>query len=277
MWSLERDKYLENRLLVEESLYTVANGYVGIRGCFEEGYGTEAVRSIRGSYINGLYDRIPLSHAESAYGFPQVVDKQPRIIDTQTCEIYLDGEQVSLSSGQYSNYSRILDYKRGVYTRSYDYSLKSGKIAHIEFRRLASLKFRNNFIYKISVVYDGQIKLVSVIDAEIENYADGNDPRVGKAHAKLMNCKSFNMKGTRVTCLMETSSTKLEQATVVDYHGDCRFKHSLSHNRVGNKVITYFEGKNSLVLDKVCTFTDQLRYSNALASALSLADAVKGI
>ncbi|MDD3705431.1 MAG: glycosyl hydrolase family 65 protein [Clostridiaceae bacterium] len=46
---------------------------------------------------------------------------------------------------------------------------------------------------------------------------------------------------------------------------------------MGNKVITYFEGKNSLVLDKVCTFTDQLRYSNALASALSLADAVKGI
>lgn len=275
MWRLERDKYIENRMLVEESLYTVANGYVGIRGCFEEGYGTEAIQSIRGSYINGLYDRIPLSYSESAYGFPQVVDKQPRIIDTQTCEIYLDGERVSLSLGQYSNYSRILDYKTGVYTRSYDYKLESGKSAHIEFKRLASLKFRNNFIYRISVVYDGQIRLVSVVDADVENYTDLNDPRVGKAHARLMNCKSLNMKGSRITCLMETSSTKLEQATVVDYHGDCRFKHSLSHNRVGNRVNTYIEGKYSLVLDKVCTFTDQLRNSNALASALKLADAVK--
>lgn len=275
MWCLERNEYLRDKLLAEESLFTTANGYLGVRGCFEEGYGNEDVPSIRGSYINGLYDRIPLNHAESAYGFPEIVDKQPRIIDTQTCEIYLDGERVSLSSGQYSNYSRTLDYKRGIYTRSYDYCTISGKQARIEFKRLASLRFKNNFVYEITVVYEGQIKLVSVIDAEIENYVDEKDPRVGKNHAKLMKCKSFDTVGTRVACLMETSTTGLEQATVVDYRVGSRSQHKLWHERRGDRVFTHIEAEGSITLDKVCTFTDKLRCENPMASALMLADAVK--
>jgi alpha,alpha-trehalose phosphorylase len=277
MWFLERKDFLQNKLLVEESLFTIANGYIGIRGCFEEGYGIEDIKSIRGSYINGLYDRIPLTHAESAYGFPQVRDKQPRIIDTQTCEIYLDDEYVCLSSNQYSNYSRILDYKTGVYTRSYDYMTKGGKIAHIEFKRLASLIFKNNYINQISVVYDGRIRLISVVDAEIENFSDEHDPRVGKAHTKLMRCKAFSVESSRVTCLMETATTKLEQATVVDYRFVGQSQHTISHERLGDKVYTFIEGCQSIVLDKVCTFTDQLRSKSTMDFALECADIAKGM
>ena len=135
MWRLERNAFIKDNLLVEESLFTTANGYLGVRGCFEEGYGLPDISSIRGSYINGLYDRVPITHAESAFGFPHIGDKQPRILDTQPCEVYLDGEKVLLSTEQFSNYSRTLDYKTGVSMRTFDFHTSNGKIAKLSGKR----------------------------------------------------------------------------------------------------------------------------------------------
>lgn len=277
MWQLKRNNYEPDRLLEEESLFTVANGYIGIRGCFEEEYGSENISSIRGSYINGLYDRIPLYYAESAYGFPKEADKQPRIIDTQTCKIFLDGEQANLSTRRFSDYSRCLDYKNGVYTRSYSYTTKTGREATIQFRRLASLKFINIFIYEIKVDYDGQIKLVSVLDSGIENYTNESDPRVGSTHSKLMELKGFKVRKDRVSCIMETVRTKLEQATVVDYRIDSTYQYEMNHLIQDNKLVTQIDTNKSIVLNKVCVFTDGLRYEYSEESANDLADSVKNM
>ncbi len=285
MWRLERNQFSKDRLLVEESLFTTANGYLGVRGCFEEGYGAEEEASIRGTYINGLYDRVPIHYAEAAYGFPQVGDKQPRILDTQTCEIYLDGERVHLSSEQHLNYQRYMDYQTGIYTRAYDYKTKSGKIASIQFNRLASLWKKNHFIYKVSVSYDGLIKLVSIVDAGIENFADAGDPRVATGHSKLMNCVSLTASDNRVSCLMTTSNSGLDQATVVDYRiilGDVSSitnlnqmaidRASMTHEKCDDKMFTIIEGNTQLGLEKWCTFTDQLRFENCHDKAIELAD-----
>lgn len=277
MWQLKRNQYITDKLLEEESLFTVANGYIGVRGCFEEGYGTEDIESIRGSYINGLYDRVPLYYAESAFAFPKTADKQPRIIDTQTCEIYLDGERVKLSTKQFTDYSRCLDYKSGVYTRSYNYKTKAGKSAEIKFKRLASLKFINIFIYEISVNYNGQIKLVSAIDAGIENYTNECDPRVGSTHAKLMKLKELSSKESRISCLMETVQSKLEQATIVDYKVESGNKYNLFHRIQGSSFITQIDGEQAIVLNKLCVFTDGLRYQSAMEGAKKIADSVSSL
>ena len=47
-----------------ESVFHTANGYIGIRGAFEEGYCCD-VRSVRGCYINGVYDITSMSQADS--------------------------------------------------------------------------------------------------------------------------------------------------------------------------------------------------------------------
>ena len=50
-----------------ESVFHTANGYIGVRGAFEEGYCCD-VRSVRGCYINGVYDITSMSQAEPLYG-----------------------------------------------------------------------------------------------------------------------------------------------------------------------------------------------------------------
>lgn len=272
MWRLERNAFIKENLLVEESLFTIANGYLGIRGCFEEGYGLPDISSIRGSYINGLYDRVPITHAESAYGFPHIGDKQPRILDTQVCEVYLDGEKVGLSTGDFTNYQRTLDYKTGVSTRTFDYLTQNGKTAKLSFERLASFWIKNHFIYKIAVEYDGLIQLGAFVDAGIENFTDKDDPRVATSHAKLMHCRTLQFEANRVSCLMETSSSGIAQATIVDYHILSTSPYHIAHTRIDDQIMTAIESNGALVLEKVCTFTDGLRYENCFEMALKLAD-----
>jgi alpha,alpha-trehalose phosphorylase len=94
MWKLEKTTLKFDQLLVNESLFSLGNGYLGARSCFEEGY-PDGYSSIRGTYINGFYDIVDVLYSEKAHGFPETSQKQPTLIDGQTIEIYLDGERVS--------------------------------------------------------------------------------------------------------------------------------------------------------------------------------------
>ena len=260
MWKLESNDYVFSKQMVEESLYMTGNGYLGIRASFEEGY--PEGDSIRGSYINGLYDRIPMIHAEMAYGFPEIQDKQPRIIDTQGCKVYLDGEEAKLFNGRYEGYNRILDYKKGISKRSYTFITNSGKKAKLSFKRLASLQDKNVFIYSVTVKYDGEIKLISTCDAEIENFKGINDPRTGAGHKKLMEIVSLDVKNDLVYALMKTISTNILQSTIIRHRVcDCK-DFSIEYDCEDKSVSAIIIGKGSISLEKLCVFTDEIREEN---------------
>ena len=141
MKAFRKTVYTEENQVFEESLFAVGNGYLGVRGAFEEGY--PSGESIRGSYINGLYDRVGMVHAEMAYGFPTEQDKQPRIMDTQTCEVWADGERVQLIEGRYAHYERYIDYVNGYTLRRYQFTHSNGKPVEVSFKRLASFQWTN--------------------------------------------------------------------------------------------------------------------------------------
>ena len=56
-------------LLVDETIFSVANGYLGIRGTFTEGYGTDF--EYNQTYLNGFYDYYDYFYEENFTGFPQ--------------------------------------------------------------------------------------------------------------------------------------------------------------------------------------------------------------
>jgi alpha,alpha-trehalose phosphorylase len=78
-----KDFGLDNdRLLLNETLFHNANGYIGIRYTFEEGY-PEGYESIPGQYINGFYDISQMSQAEMLYGLAKEKQTMLNIADTQ--------------------------------------------------------------------------------------------------------------------------------------------------------------------------------------------------
>ena len=60
-------KHDNRHLLMNETLFHNANGYIGARSVFEEGY-PDGYMSIRGQYINGFYDYSIVKQAEKLHG-----------------------------------------------------------------------------------------------------------------------------------------------------------------------------------------------------------------
>lgn len=268
MWHLKTNRYNTAKQELEESLFMVGNGYLGVRGSFEEGYPSGS--SIRGTYINGLYDRVPMVHAEMAFGFPTEQDKQPRVMDTQTCEVWLDGEKAMLSVLENDSYERTLDFQTGESRRTYIYETRQGKRASIEFKRIASLTDINFLLYKIEVVYDGKIELISVCDTNVENYSNANDPRTGQGHTRLLNQVSLESKEHEIFAAMKTVKSNLTIALVVAHSVISTADYDLTNVLEGGKATTTIVGNGHVFLEKKCCFTDSLRVEEPLAEAKKL-------
>ena len=90
-WIISDNSLKVEDLLKNESIFNVSNGYIGIRGNFEEGY-TEDYATIRGTYINAFYEEVPIQYGEKAYAFPETMEKIVNITDAQNVNIIINGE-----------------------------------------------------------------------------------------------------------------------------------------------------------------------------------------
>lgn len=254
--------------MTEESLFTIGNGYVGIRGCFEEGYPTG--ESIRGSYVNGLFERVPMVHAEMAYGFPTVQDKQPRITDTQTIQIYLDGEKAQMIEGKTDGYTRRLDYQKGEVVRTYRFKSISGKMAELAFKRMASFSKENFALYHVEVKYEGDIQILSCLDAAVENYSDKNDPRVGQDHTRLMSIEKLAVDHGYEVAVISTKASNIKQVTLCHHHVESPQRYKIERKIMETGIETCVSGKGHLKLTKKVVFTDSLRFETPYDKACKL-------
>ena len=66
-YEIEGNAKSQEALLLGETIFHNANGHIGIRGAYEEGYPPEYI-SIRGQYINGFYDITDMKQAEALCG-----------------------------------------------------------------------------------------------------------------------------------------------------------------------------------------------------------------
>lgn len=245
-------------LAEQESLYTLGNGYLGVRGNFEEGY-APGMQQIRGSYINGVYARVDVDYAESAHGFPAVADKQPRLFDCQTLRVYLDGEAATPFGESAANYKRDLHLDQGFSSRSYRYAAASGKQAEIRYERMVSLNCRELFILRLTVRYDGEIRVESTLDTAVENYTNAADPRVAARHAHLLDT-------TRIDCgdtLFAEAAVKNSGLSVCCRVGyDVRPHTRQRHHSAQGVLTTTLSAYGGIEVVKYCIYCDSLRHDD---------------
>ena len=71
-----------------ETIFATANGYLGMRGNFEEG--APAFES--GTFINGFYESWPIGYGEEAYGFAKTGQTMLNVTDSKIIRLYVDDE-----------------------------------------------------------------------------------------------------------------------------------------------------------------------------------------
>ncbi len=212
----------QNELLTNETLFHNSNGYIGIRGCFEEGYPEDLV-SIRGEYINAFYDYTDMKQAEKLYGL--VEDKQTivNVADTQSIKAILDGEMFSMFHGRVISSRRTIDMDAGVTIRTVDWLSPEGKHTRIEIKRMTSFVRRNLFLIEYSVIplnYSGKLQFITTHNGMVTNYSDTNDPRVADESLQYLYIKSILIDNDISYITSETLKSKLSLCSAVMHRTD---------------------------------------------------------
>lgn len=171
---------LNEALMLNETLFHNANGYLGVRDCYEEGY-AEGFDSIRGMYINGFYDIVEMKQAENLYGLMNEKQAMVNIADVQSIKLLIEDEEFSVFVGETQLAERRLDMEMGVTRRLVRWQSPGGRLVEIEITRMASFVWPQLFTieYKVRPVnFSGQIEFRSGHNGQVKNYANPNDPRV---------------------------------------------------------------------------------------------------
>jgi len=155
---------------VTETLFTVANGYLGMRGNPEEG--RDAYQ--HGTFVNGFHETWPIRHAESAYGFARTGQTIVNVPDAKLLKVYVDDEPLSLSTADLEHYERSLDFRDGVLRRSLVWRTPSGKRVKVESSRMVSMTQRHLAVLTLEVtMLEGVAPIV--ISSQLLNRQDGTD------------------------------------------------------------------------------------------------------
>ena len=145
-WKIIEEGFDPSYARVSESIFSLANESIGARGCFDEGGSTD---SLRGCYINGVYD---IEHLPRSYR--GIIDHTHFMIpaaDWLGTRLELDGETLDLGRSRFRDFRRELDMQAGTLTRSFTWETASGKALRIEFLRFLDMVSRERAYQRVTM------------------------------------------------------------------------------------------------------------------------------
>lgn len=191
-WKIIESTYSPELAAHYASLFSLANGYVGMRGSHEDQLLPNQAKpdGIRGTYINGFYETSAIAYGERAYGFADVAETMQNIMNPLPIQLTVDEEIFDLDQvareGRLESYERSLAMSYGQLERRLVWITKQGKRVRLDSRRLVSQNKMNTAcqVYRVTVL-DAQgadFEIRSGIDGFVTNKSGGDDPRLA-SHA----------------------------------------------------------------------------------------------
>lgn len=268
----------QDALLLGETIFHNANGYIGVRGTYEEGYPTE-YKSIRGQYINAFYDIADMKQAEAACGLIEEKQTITNIADTQSVVAEFDGERFSMFEGTVKSCQRAVDLKKGVTLRQVKWISPEGKELTLQFKRMTSFVKLPLFLQEIVVTsgnYEGPVRLVSRHIGEVMNFCDPSDPRVAGKSVKYIFADTPRCSGDSSLILAKTSRSGLSVCSGVGHivpEGYDR-QVSVQGKEAVHEITGHITKGDSLTFYKYSWFADSARCDAPEAEVLKGLEAV---
>ncbi|MCR5788673.1 MAG: family 65 glycosyl hydrolase, partial [Lachnospiraceae bacterium] len=286
---VRKEQYNPKELNLHETLFCNANGYIGIRGTLEEGVPAD-FPTMRGQYLAGAYEIIPMKQAESLCHLVEKKQTMVNICDTQTIRLSVCGEEFLPAEGGVIEAERVLDMEEGYTERHTRWKSPSGKELSVRIRRMAHFGIKELFTieYEITALnFTGEAVFDSFHIAKVENYSDPDDPRLADSSPCYFETKEQGFKGGASYSVAETEESRVRIAVATDHRvlsenkredSSCRFD-SMIREESGALItrlrVPIREGEKVTVV-KYSTFSDSIRENDPKSRALQvLADAMK--
>lgn len=162
---------------LQESMTSLGNGYMGMRGDFEEGYSGD---SLQGIYLGGVWypDKTRVGWWKN--GYPKYFGKVVNAVNFIKLPIEINGEPVDLAKDKISDFTLDLDMHQGVLNRSFVVERGSVRVA-LNFQRFLSVAQPELSVQKVTVknLSDAEVDvtLKPSIDADVMNEEANYDER----------------------------------------------------------------------------------------------------
>ena len=179
-WRWVEGSFAPQFIAQSETLFAVSNGYLGIRGTFEEG--EPAYR--HGTFVNGFHETWPIPYGEKAFGFATTGQTIVNVPDATVIRLYVDDEPFELGGVRIHRFERALDMRAGTLDRTVHWETPAGRQVLVESRRLVSFHERHvaAIWYRVTMLNARAALVLSseVIDRSTTGEHDTDDPRLAR-------------------------------------------------------------------------------------------------
>ena len=166
-WKIKTAVLDKEEKRLQESLTAIGNGYMGMRGNFEEGYSGD---THEGTYLAGVWypDKTRVGWWKN--GYPEYFGKVINAMNFIAVGILIDGEPLDLAKQPVSDFHMELDMRRGVLNRNFIWK-SEGDAAEIKFtfERFVSISQKELCLVRVTAEV-----LKGSADLEFHPRLDGN-------------------------------------------------------------------------------------------------------
>lgn len=169
-WRLIEVEQSEADRGLTETLFAVANGYIGMRANPSEGREAYA----HGTFLNGFHETWDILHAEDAFAFAKTGQTIVNVPDAKLMKLYVDDEPLLMTEADLDHYERVVDFRTGRSHRDVVWSTPAGKQLRVRTERMVSLKHRHLAVMRFELeMLHGSAPIV--ISSQMLNRQDGED------------------------------------------------------------------------------------------------------
>lgn len=166
-WKVVETGLDKERMRLSESLTSTGNGYMGMRGNFEEDYTGD---THLGTYIGGVWfpDKTRVGWWKN--GYPLYFGKVINAVRLNGIHVEADGETLDLNTAQVEAFYRELDMQNGLFLRRFTVRTAGGSV-QVEAERFVSLAQKELLAvrYRLTPDYDAHVVMRPYLDANVRN------------------------------------------------------------------------------------------------------------
>jgi alpha,alpha-trehalose phosphorylase len=223
-WRLIEARFDHRHLDRAETIFSLSNGYLGIRGTLEDSRpGLQA-----GTFVNAFHETWPIVHAEEAYGLARTGQTIVNVPDATVLKLYVDDEPLYLPVARVQDYARVLDFRAGTLSREFMWHTPAGKTVHVRSERLVSLEHRHLAAIRFEVTLVNAPAPVCV-SSQVINRQDSapgaeprrlrpTDPRLAKEFGqRVLNTQLCETPGRRILLGHRTTNSRMTLGIGVEH------------------------------------------------------------
>ena len=168
-WKVIEEGFIPEYNRISESIFSLGNGRMGLRGNFEEQYAGD---TLQGSYIAGVYypDKTKVGWWKN--GYPEYFAKVLNAVNWIGINIWIYGEEVDLSKCEIIEFKRVLHMKEGYLEREFIAKLPSGNMIKVNAQRFCSIVDDEAGVIRYAITplnFDAKFTIVPYLDFDVVN------------------------------------------------------------------------------------------------------------